>query len=288
MNKYIILTDSGCDIEESLLKEWGVYKEDLIVRRKDDTETYADGDFPVQKMYSGMREGVVFQTSAVNVDSFVAFFEKYLEQKLDILYLGFSSGLSSTSAAASAAANDLKNRFPDRKVIVIDTLCASAGQGLLVYKAVKKKKEGATIEETEAFVRSLIPKLGHWFTVDDLVYLKRGGRISPAAAFAATALNIKPVMHVDDLGHLANVKKVRGRTKSIRGLFEAYCELAEDPENEDFFISHGDCLEDARELESLIYEKYGHNAAVITSVGPVIGSHSGPGTLALFFVARHR
>ncbi len=288
MSDYIILTDSGSDISRDVLAEWGVYKEDLVVRKKGETETHADGEFPVLKMYSDMRNGTVFQTSAVNAETFSSFFEDYLKQGTDILYLGFSSGLSATVASAAVAADELKEKYPERKLIVIDTLCASAGQGLIVYKSVQKKNCGASVEENAEYVRGLIPKLSHWFTVDDLIYLKRGGRISPAAAFAATALNIKPVMHVDDLGHLANVRKVRGRAKSVRGLFEAYCELADDPQNGEYFISHGDCIDDAHELESMIEERFGHKASLITYVGPVIGSHSGPGTLALFFVAKNR
>ena len=186
------------------------------------------------------------------------------------------------------AAEQLKESFPDRKIIVIDTLSASAGFGLLLYLTYEKKNTGASIEECAEYAKSLIPKLCHWFTVDDLVYLKRGGRVSPTAAFVGNMLGIKPVLHVDDEGHLINMCKVRGRKTAIATLADKYGELAEDKEGGVVFISHADCMKDVRELEEILKNRYGAKVSVITDVGPVIGAHSGPGTLALFFIGKER
>ena len=186
------------------------------------------------------------------------------------------------------AAEVLGPEYPGRKIIVIDTLAASAGEGLLLYFAVEARRRGASIEEAESAVRDRIFKLDHWFTVDDLVYLKRGGRVSAAAAFFGGVLGIKPVLHVDDEGHLIPVTKVRGRKASLKALADKYTELAETPEEGTVFISHGDCIEDAEYLAGLIKEAHGVEVKIITYVGSVIGAHSGPGTMALFFVGKMR
>lgn len=288
MDEYIILTDSGCDIRTDLLDEWNVKQIDLSFSNKDEPQKSLNGNIEIGKFYDMMRNGTVFQTSAINADTFTEMFTREAEAGHNILYLAFSSGLSSTSSTAAIVAKDICEKYPGVKITVIDTLCASAGHGLLLYFAVEKKKSGASMDETAEYVRGLIPKLAHWFTVDNLVYLKRGGRVSAAAAFAATALGIKPVLHVDDEGHLINVKKVHGRRLAIKELASQYENLAEDPENGIYFISHGDCMEDAEQLETILNEKFGHKAKLITDIGPVIGSHSGPGTLALFFLAKSR
>ena len=235
-----------------------------------------------------MRDGRVAKTSAVNYEEFREAFEEELKAGRDVLYIGFSSGLSSTSESAQVAAKELAEEYPDRKVIAIDTLCASAGEGMLVYLAAKMQAEGATVDETAAFVRERYMKMCHWFTVDDLVYLKRGGRVSAAVALAGAVLGIKPVMHVDDEGHLINMSKARGRKAAIKALAQKYVELLEDQEQKMYFISHSDCMEDALLLEELISQHNGQKADLITDVGPVIGAHSGPGTLALFFFGKER
>ena len=185
------------------------------------------------------------------------------------------------------AANELREEYRDRKIITIDTLAASAGQGLILHYAVEKKKAGADIEENASYVRDLIPKLAHWFTVEDLVYLKRGGRVSAAAAFAGGVLGIKPVLHVDDEGHLINMMKVRGRDQSLKAIAKKYIETATDPKGI-YYISHGDCLDDAKKLESMIEAEGGGKCALFTEIGMIIGSHAGPGTIALFFLANGR
>ncbi|MBQ7605223.1 MAG: DegV family protein [Firmicutes bacterium] len=286
MNPYTIITDSGCDIDIATLEQWGVKCADLTVRNAEDSRIYLNREVKPEKFYTEMREGSVFQTSAVNPEGFKRVFTEELMLGNDIICICVSGGISTTCQSAFIAAQELESQFPNQKIVVIDSLCASEGEGLLVYLAVEKKKTGATLEELEGYVNETIPSLSHWFTVDDLKYLKRGGRISPTAAFAATVLDIKPVMHVDDEGKLIAMSKVRGRRLAIKALADKYSELAADPDGGIYFISQGDCAGDAAILESMIEEKHGHGAAHIGFVGPVIGAHSGPGTLALFFVGK--
>ena len=288
MAKYVIFTDSACDIKPKMLKEWGVGYENLTFRFDGDDKIYTGDDMDINDFYQKMRDGGVAKTAAANPEAFITAFRKILEEGNDILHLGFSSGLSTTYNASRIAALQMAEEFPDRKIVVVDTLAASAGQGLLVYLAVKKLEEGATLEENAEYIKAMIPKLCHWFTVDDLVYLKRGGRISAISAFAGTMLGIKPVLHVDDEGHLVNVAKVRGRRTAVTALADKYGELADDKENGTVFISHADCMADVKLLESILKERYGASLDVITDVGSVIGAHSGPGTLALFFVGKNK
>jgi DegV family protein with EDD domain len=288
MNAYTIITDSGCDLSKEKLAALGVKELCLTFRFNDSDTEYKSGDMPIAAFYQQMRDGRVAKTSAVNYEEFREAFEEELKAGRDVLYIGFSSGLSSTSESAQVAAKELAEEYPDRKVIAIDTLCASAGEGMLVYLAAKMQAEGATVDETAAFVRERYMKMCHWFTVDDLVYLKRGGRVSAAVALAGAVLGIKPVMHVDDEGHLINMSKARGRKAAIKALAQKYVELLEDQEQKMYFISHSDCMEDALLLEELISQHNGQKADLITDVGPVIGAHSGPGTLALFFFGKER
>ena len=287
MNNYVIHTDSACDISLDTLAKWNVPCVNLTFRFDGDDRDFSNSEMATPEFYAKMRAGGVAKTSAVNVETFKAAFEPILKEGTDILYLGFSSGLSNTCNAGQLAANELKSAYPDRKIIVVDTLAASAGFGLLVYLAVQRRDAGANIEEVAALVEEQRPHLCHWFTVDDLVYLKRGGRISPAVALVGTVLGIKPVLHVDDEGHLINVSKARNRKASLKELANKYTELALDPKNP-IFISHGDCIDDANRLADMLHEQHGVNVEIITDVGPVIGAHSGPGTLALFFLGKHK
>ncbi len=288
MSDYIIYTDSACDIAPELLKEWGVKFQCLTFHFEGEDREYENNEMPPETFYSRMRAGMVAKTAAVNVETFRAAFEAELSEGHDILYIGFSTGLSNTSNAAQMAANELLEIHPDRKLIVVDTLGASAGEGLLLYLTLQKKNEGASIEEAAEYARSLIPHLCHWFTVDDLVYLKRGGRVSPAVALIGTMLSIKPVMHMDDEGHLIKVGQARGRKASLRALADKYDALALTPDAGTVFISHGDCIDDAKRLAEMIRAKHGVEVKLITFVGTVIGAHSGPGTLALFFLGKER
>ena len=288
MSNYVIYTDSACDIKPALLAEWGVPYKSLTFRFDDSEKEYSNNDRGPADFYAKMRAGGIAKTAAVNVDSFAASFEDILKEGNDILYLGFSSGLSTTYNSARLAAEQLRDKYPERKIITIDTLAASAGEGMAVYLAVKKQQEGATIEENAEYIKSIIPNLAHWFTVDDLVYLKRGGRVSPTAAFFGNMLGIKPVLLVDNEGHLTPVVKVRGRKTSVTTMADKYTETAIDPAKGPIFISHGDCMKDVEELAALIKSRHGADVEIITDVGPVIGAHAGPGVLALFFLAKER
>ncbi len=288
MSEYVIVTDSACDIKPEILKEWGVPFSSLTFRFDGNENEYLNFDMTSDEFYQKMREGGCAKTAAVNVGVFELAFEEHLKEGKDVLYLGFSSGLSTTYNSGRLAAEELKEKYPERKIIAVDTLSASAGFGLLLYLTLKKKQEGASIEEAAEFAEKTKFNLCHWFTVDDLEYLKRGGRISPTVAFVGNMLGIKPVLHMDNEGHLINVTKVRGRRTAIQALAQKYEELAVDTKSGTLFISHGDCLADAEYLASIIKEKHGVGVEIITDVGPVIGAHSGPGTLAFFFVGKER
>ncbi len=288
MNPYVIFTDSACDIVPELLSEWGVGCVSLAFRFNHLDRDFLNEDMPIKEFYQNMRDGHIAKTNAVNSETFREAFEPILQKGTDILYLGFSSGLSTTFQQGKLAAEELVAQYPERSIIAIDTLCASAGQGLFVKQVLDKKNAGATLEEAAAYANELVPKLAHWFTVEDLVYLKRGGRVSPAVALVGGMLNIKPVMHVDDNGHLIKMGTIRGRKASLNALADKLMETAEDPAGTPIFISHGDCEEDARYLADTIKQKGGNDVQIITNVGTVIGAHSGPGTMALFFIAKQR
>ena len=283
-----IITDTSCDIPADLLQQWGISCVSLTFHDAQSDTVYVPSDIFSYEFYRQMREGTVFKTAAANVEAFCDAFAPVLAEGQDILYIGFSSGLSTTVNSARIAAEDLQESYPERKVIVIDTLCASGGEGFLVYLAMKKQLNNASLEETADYIEKLVPSICHWFTVDDLVYLKRGGRVSPATALVGNILGIKPILHVDDEGHLVKVSTIRGRKQSIAALADKYCELATGAEAGIYMITHGDCMDDAKRLEAILKDRTGQDATLIADVGPVIGSHSGPGTLALFFVGKHR
>lgn len=285
---YKIITDSGADIKKNTLDEWGVGLIDLFFRFTDDDKVYGNSDMPISEFYGAMRAGRVAKTSAPNAESFRAVFEEHLKAGEDILYLGFSTGLSSTYSAACLAVSALNAEYPDRKIITVDTLAASAGQGLLVYLAVEKKNAGASIDEVAEYIEGIKLNLAHWFTVEDLVYLKRGGRVSAAAAFFGNMLGIKPVLHVDNEGHLVAVEKVRGRRTSLNAILDNYGKTALDPEGGRVFISNAECMADVEYVASELKRRFGAKVDLITDVGTVIGAHSGPGTFAFFFLAKER
>lgn len=286
MHDFIIVTDSSCDVAEKVLADWGVHcvQLDVLVGGADNRK---NNEIEPHAFYEELRSGKMARTSAANITTFKEAFEPFLQDGKDVLYLGFSSGLSTTYQSATIAAEELKEQFTDRVVLTVDTLAASLGQGLLVYLAVQQQKKGATIAEVAAYVQDTQPHLAHWFTVDDLNFLKRGGRISGAVALVGTMLGIKPVLHMDDEGHLINMSKSRGRAAAIAALADKYGATVTD-KDAPVFISHGDCLADAQTLSDILKEKYGVAVEMIDFVGPVIGAHSGPGTLALFFIASAR
>ena len=286
MSEYVILTDSGADLPREVASELGVAVIDLVLQMGDVTKL--NGEMDPKEFYSRLRQKEMITTSAVNMERFKEFFEGYLKEGKDILYLGFSSGLSATYVAGRNAAEELCEAYPDRKILTVDTLCASLGQGLLVTHVAKKKAAGASIDEVYAYVNENVLRLCHWFTVDDLFFLKRGGRVSTATAVLGTMLAIKPVLHVDNEGHLINVAKVRGRRASIDAMFDKIAETAIAPEGQLYYICHGDCLEDAEYLKGRILAAYPNSEVMIGYTGTVIGAHSGPGTLALFFLGTER
>lgn len=288
MNDYVIFTDSACDISPEILSEWGIPSVSLTFRFEGSEKEYSNGEMPVKDFYDKMRDGGIAKTSAVNTEIFYEAFEAVLKEGKDLLYLGFSSGLSATYSAAKIAAEELIKAYPERKVLTVDTLAASAGFGLLLYLTLEEQKKGASIEEAADFAEGLKLKICHWFTVDDLKYLKRGGRVSPAVALVGTVLGIKPVLHVDNEGHLIKKTAVRGRKASIAALADKFAELAENTSGGTVYISHGDCADDVKILEDILKERFGVKVEIITYVGPVIGAHAGPGVIALFFVGKER
>lgn len=288
MSNYVIFTDSGCDIDTEILNKWGVKYIELSVMFEGEEKVYPNYSIKAKDFYDRMRNGEVAKTSAINVDTFKEAFTTYLKEGTDILYLGFSGGLSGTYNAARIAAEELSEEFKERKILTVDTLCASAGQGMLLFLTVEERDKGASIEDAAKFAEETKLKICHWFTVDDLVYLKRGGRISAATALVGGILGIKPVLHTDNEGKLVSISKVRGRKAALKALADKIGELAVNPNKGPVFICHGDCMADVEYLKELIFEKYGVRVGIVTDVGPVIGAHSGPGTIAVFFIGKER
>ena len=285
-DNYVLITDSACDILPEKLAEWKVEMIPLAYLFTDTGKEQLDHEEPIREFYKSMRDGRVAKTSSVNESRFVDAFTPILEAGKDLIYLAFSSGLSVTCENGKKVAATLQEKYPDRKIVVIDSLAASAGQGLFVYLAVQNRDSGMSLEDNARALEAYVLHVCHWFTVDDLVYLKRGGRISRTTALLGTALNVKPVLHVDNEGHLIKMTQVRGRKKSIRKMAERLGEtiLPDSP----IFISHGDCAEDAEMLKEILEKEYGKEVMLITWIGSVIGAHSGPGTVALFFLGTER
>ena len=288
-----IVTDSCCNLLEDMIDDFGIHVLPLtfMVDGEDEVyQSYLKGErTDLKQFYTMMREGKVFKTSLPNLAESEALFRELLSSGRDVIYLAFSSGLSGTYQALSLMAEQLREEFPERKLYVVDTLAASGGQGLLVWYAVQHARSGESIDQVRDWLEDNKLHLAHWFTVDDLMFLFRGGRVSKTAAWAGTLLNIKPVLHVDDEGHLIPMEKVRGRKKSLNALIEHMEKSANKPISDQMvFITHGDCIEDAEYVAGKIKECFGVKEVVINYVDPVIGAHSGPGTMALFFLADKR
>lgn len=289
MSEFVILTDSGCDLTAKLAEELElvVLPLSVTVNGKEYHNYLDEREISHKDFYALLRAGNTGKTSAINLDTFKEAMESIIKEGKDLLYLGFSSGLSGTYQVGALAAEELAEKYPERKILHADTLCASLGQGLLVYHAVMQKRAGKTIEEVRDFVLENRLKLAHWFTVDDLNHLKRGGRVSATTAMVGTLLSIKPVLHVDDEGHLINMEKARGRKASIQRLAQKVQEDMLDMD-QPIFISHGDCPEEAEQLADLLRGKEHIGEITIGYVGPVIGAHSGAGTLAIFYLGKKR
>ena len=289
MREYVITTDSCCDLPQELVQALELTVVPLNVQFGREQFQNKPGDGPdIHEFYQRLSQGEMSQTSAPNVEAFKEAFRPHLQAGKDVLYLAFSSALSATYQTGALALEELQEEFPDATLLAVDTLCASLGQGLLVDLAVQVKRKGKSIQEVCQFVQDTKLKICHWFTVDDLGQLRRGGRLSAGKAVAGALLNIKPVLHVDDQGRLVPVDTVRGRKKSLSALVERLKATVVEPEGQHVYISHGDCLEEAETLAAMVREACHVPTVTIGYVGPVIGSHSGKGTLALFSVGTKR
>lgn len=289
MEAYEILTDTSADLPEAYLKEHGIGAVPLHYLL-DGVQYGEERKLDEKAFYDMMRKGKMPTTNAVNPQSAAALIEETVKMGKDVLFIAFSSGLSSTYQNICIAASEMREKYPGRTILVIDSLCASLGQGLLVHKAVTMREQGLPLEEVARRVGELIPHMCHQFTVDDLYHLHRGGRVSRTVAVVGTLMNIKPVLHVDDEGKLSSTGMVRGRRKALNTLVRNMCADMEgyEEENDVIFISHGDCEADAAYVAEQVEAATGIKQFLINYVGPVIGSHSGPGTVALFFVGKKR
>ena len=290
MSEYVLITDSSADLSQEMVQELGVTVLPLSFTIQGKTyRNYPDNremDLPL--FYDMLRAGELATTSAVNVAEYTQAVEPILQEGKDVLILAFSSGLSSTYQASVLAAGELREEYPDRKIYTVDTLCASLGQGLLVYLAAQEQRKGKSIEEVRDWAEETKLHLCHQFTVDDLHFLKRGGRISATTAVVGSMLQIKPVLHVDNEGHLINIGKARGRQASLKALVDKMEKKVTEEGRKTVFISHGDCRKDAVTVADMVRERFGTQDIRINFVGPVIGAHSGPGTLALFYLGTER
>lgn len=289
MNKYKITTDNTADLPYSYYREHDI--EYMYLTYQLEGINYGkNNELNCKEFYDKMRNGSMPTTSQVNSEEAKEVLRPFLEEGFDILHLAFSSGLSGSYNSVRLAAEELQEEFPERKIVVVDSLCASLGEGLFVDKAVELKEEGKTLEENATWLEEHRKNFCHVFTVDDLFHLHRGGRVSKAAAVVGTMINLKPLLHVDNEGHLIPIGKVRGRKKSLAGLVALMEERVGSwkDKNAKIFISHGDCQEDAEYVAKLVKEKFGYETFLINTIGATIGTHSGPGTVALFFMGDYR
>ena len=280
-----IITDSCCDLAE-LAQELDLTVVPLSVEM--DGNVYTEGDMTPKELYDHLRAGKMPRTSAVNPEGWANAIRPVLEAGQDALVIAFSSGLSATYQSAVIAAEELREEFPDRKITVIDSLCAAAGQGLLVYSAAQRRAEGTSLEETAAWVEERKLNLCHWVTVEDLMHLKRGGRVSAATAVVGTMLSIKPIIRVDDEGRLDSCAKSRGRKAAINYLLARMEESFDPTRSDTVFIGHGDCEAEAQAMAETIKTRFGVKHVCINDVGAVIGAHTGPGVLVVGFFGKNR
>ena len=283
---YQIITDSCCDLTEQQLQELNVTCANLTVMYNGENHTSFSEPTAVKAFYDEVRGGVMATTAAANPDDWAQLMKSALEEGKDVLVITFSGGMSTTYQSAVIASKDLQEEYPQRKIIVIDSLAAALGQGMLVCYACRKRDEGMGIDELAAWVEENKFHVAHWVTVDDLTHLKRGGRISATSAIVGSMLNIKPIIHVDNDGHLINTAKVRGRKVAMEYLVKKFSETCTDFDT--VFIGHGDCPEDAAALEAMLREAHPIKEVITGYVGPVIGAHTGPGVLVVFFMGTVR
>lgn len=289
MSKFVITTDTTSDLPEEYIDKYNIKIQPLYFNLNN---VIYGGDVQLDphEFYSKMRNGDMPTTMASNPETAKDIFKKLLDDGYDIIHISFSSALSGSCSSSNLAANELKEEYPDRKIVIIDSLCASMGEGLLVYKALQLKEQGKSYEEVVGWVENNKLHLCHLFTVDDLFHLHRGGRVSKTTAIIGTMIHVKPVLHVDNEGRLTPLFNVRGRKRSLTALVENMERqmVGYEDQNDTIFISHGDCLEDAEFVANLIRERLGIHNIVMNYVCPTIGAHSGPGTVALFFMGKER
>lgn len=290
MTDYKIITDSNCDFTPALIDELDVQviPMEFVIGEKVYRNYPDERDMSAKEFYSRIRSGELSTTNQINTATFIDVFTPVLNAGRDIFYMAFSSGLSGTYNSACMAAEELRSRFPERTVIVVDTLAASMGEGLLVYYAVQQKRAGLSMQELEQWVIDNRNHLAHWFTVDDLNHLKRGGRVSGTAAFFGTMLGIKPVLHVDNEGHLIPVEKVRGRRQSLDALLNQMEKSIQDPEKQTIFIVHCDAPDDAKYLYKQAKSRVKPKEIIVNDLGPILGAHTGPGGIAIFYLSGNR
>ncbi|MCL2189468.1 MAG: DegV family protein [Defluviitaleaceae bacterium] len=290
MNNYVIITDSTTDLPQNKATEWSI---EIIpyIFNLDGKEyyNYLDWrDLSVTNFYGALRAGKTGSTTQVNQFRYMEIWEPFLQEGKDVLYMCLSSALSKSYDQSMLAARELREKFPDRKIITIDTKSASLAQGMLAYYAAKGRDEGKNIDELAAYLEGLIPNLHHWIMADDLHHLRRGGRVSGAAAFVGTMLSVKPMLHVTKEGKLTPMHKARGHNKALEFMVEQLTAHEMNPGNQPLFISHSDAPDLAEQLKNLIIAKHGKHEFIINEIGPVIGAHTGPGTIALFFLGNER
>ena len=290
MPSFVILTDSSADLDQSMVQRLDVQVLPLsFILNQTTYRNYPDNrEMAPQDFYGRLRQGEAATTAALNVAEYTEALEPLLQAGHDVLILAFSSGLSTTFNSSSIAVEELREKYPERKLYTVDTLCASLGQGLLVYLAAQERAKGKSIEEVRQWAEDHKLSICHQFTVDDLHFLKRGGRVSAATAVVGSMLQIKPVLHVDNEGHLINIAKARGRHASLKALVDKMELTAINPADQMVFISHGDCLEDAQAVAEMVKARFGVSQVYLNQIGPVIGAHSGPGTVALFYIGTER
>ena len=290
MNQYVIVSDATCDLPAALTEQLEI----VVIPMEFTMSGKVYRHFPDARemsfhtFYERTKNGEMSVTSQINSITYEKYFCPILEQGKDILYIAFSSGLSGTYQTSRISADDLMERYPGRKIVCIDSKCASVGEGLLVYYAARKKREGLGLEELAQWAERNRDHICHWFTVDDLNHLKRGGRVSALSAVVGTALGIKPVLHVDKEGKLLPVANVRGRKKSLEALIDHMVKTCVHPEGQTIFIGHGDDMEAAECLKSLVQERFAVKEIVISDMGPIIGTHTGCGVAALIFIGTEK
>ena len=286
MNDFVILTDSCCDLPKELVAQLEIGVTPLQVAYDENT-VFDDGAMAHSDFYNGIRQGKMPQTSAVNPDGWMKLMKPALKEGKDVLVLALSSGLSTTYQSAVIAAEDLKDKYPGRKILVVDSLAASIGLGLLVWNAARLREEGKDIDSVFAWAEEQKLHVCHWVTVNDLMHLKRGGRVSAATAVVGTMLQIKPVLVVNKEGRLDTAEKARGRKAAMKILVDRWEQTALPEQRETVFVGHGDCPEDAGILEQMLKER-GVKNVIMSYVGNVIGSHTGPDVLVITFLGTSR